>query len=78
MLPAPGPNMGAAEPWSQTSGVSYVRDSLRELRDEEPESFRGYLRMAVETFDVLLHLVEDQLMLNRNYQIPISARNDLP
>jgi hypothetical protein len=27
---------------------------LRELRDEDPDSFRAYLRMDIDTFDYLL------------------------
>lgn len=50
---------------------------LRELRDEDPESFRGYLRMDIETFDALLELVEEEIQLNAKYRFPISTRERL-
>ena len=37
---------------------------VRELRDKDPEAFRGFLRMDIETFDTLLALLEGHVTLN--------------
>ncbi len=50
---------------------------VRELRDEDPEAFRGYLRMDVETFDALLDMVEDRITLSSRVRRPIPARERL-
>ena len=33
---------------------------VKELRYEDPEAFRGYLRMDIATFDELFEMVESQ------------------
>ena len=38
---------------------------VKELRHEDPEAFRGYLRMDIATFDELFEMVESQISLSR-------------
>ena len=50
---------------------------LRELRDEDPHSFRAYLRMDIDTFDYLLHLLIPHISGCERYRKPISAHERL-
>ena len=38
---------------------------VKELRYEDPEALRGYLRMDIATFDELFEMVESQISLSR-------------
>ena len=46
---------------------------VKELRYEDPEAFRGYLRMDIATFDELFEMVESQISLSRRVRVPCSA-----
>jgi len=50
---------------------------LRELRDEDPELFRAYLRMDVATYDQLLELLGPHIVGCQRYRRPISIREKL-
>jgi hypothetical protein len=50
---------------------------LRELRDEDPYSFRAYLRMDIDTFDYLLDLLTPHISGSERYRKPIPAREIL-
>ena len=52
---------------------------VKELRYEDPEAFRGYLRMDIATFDELFEMVESQigLSLSRRVRVPVPARERL-
>ena len=46
---------------------------VKELRYEDPEAFRGYLRMDIATFDELFEMVESQISLSRRVRVPVPA-----
>ena len=50
---------------------------VKELRYEDPEAFRGYLRMDIATFDELFEMVESQISLSRRVRVPVPAREHL-
>ena len=50
---------------------------LRELQNEDPENFRCYLRMDIDTFDILLQLIGGRISGCQRYRKPISAREKL-
>lgn len=50
---------------------------FRELRDEDPDSFRAYLRMDLESFDYLLNLLTLHVCVSDCYRKPVPARERL-
>jgi hypothetical protein len=50
---------------------------LRELKDEDPDSFRSYLRMDIDSFDHLLNLLKPHISGSERYRKPIPARERL-
>jgi len=58
------------------SKVSYDM-LLRELKDEDPNSFRSYLRMDIDSFDRLLNLLKPHISGSERYRKLIPARERL-
>ena len=50
---------------------------IRELWDQDPEAFRHFLRMDIDTFDYLLQRINDNIAGNTNYRQPIPSRERL-